>query len=158
MKFLLPLLFVSQSISLSAQDFPTEISAQYGPETGISLLMPKLAYRQPKEGPYLGAFVSVCVVSVATISVGVIGGYRWGGLAGETSLAFTLVGKSSDGVKTSPAIFQANLNPKIMLGQRVFVGFGPGIYIFKSKKLSNSLWDDAGRFNFEVGYSENLRF
>jgi len=57
-----------------------------------------------------------------------------------------------------PTIFQATVNPKVLLGHRVFVGFGPGIYLFKSKKLSNSRWDDVGRFNFEVGYSENLRF
>lgn len=158
MKILLSLLLLSPSLYLFSQDPPTEISIQYGPETGLSLLFPKFAYRPAHEGAYLGGFVSVNMVAVAAISVGIIGGYRRGGLAGETSLAFTVVSGSSDGMKKGPAIFQANLNPKIILGHHGFVGFGPGIYLFKSKKRNDSLWDDAGKYNFELGYSENFRF
>lgn len=40
----------------------------------------------------------------------------------------------------------------------MYAGFGPGFYLYRSKRRTNTLWDDVGRYNFELGYSERLRF
>lgn len=146
------------TFSLSAQTVaPTEISAQYGPETGISGLMPKLSYRGPAEGWYGGVSVSVWLVAVGAVTVAPCYGYRYRGAASELSVAFTWVGARRDGGRGQAGFF-INANPRVMLGHRMYVGFGPGFYLYRSKRPTNTLWDDVGRYNFELGYSERLRW
>lgn len=157
MKILTCFLFACVFGTATAQDFPTEISAQYGPETGFSFIMPKLAYRTGAEGWYFGGVVSVCIFEVLAVTVAPVGGYRKKGIAFESSLAFTYVDRET-GFRKHPSGYFLNVNPKIMLGHRVFAGFGPGIYLYKSKKPTNTGWDNLGKFNYELGYSENLRF
>lgn len=143
---------------LQAQDFPTEIAIQYGPETGISGLMPKLSYRTGATGWYAGVSVSVWVVAVGAVTVSPCFGYRYKGLAAETALAFTYVSGARGGGGRDPNGYYLNINPKVLLGHRVYAGFGPGFYLYKTKSVTNTLWDDVGRYNFEAGYSERLRF
>jgi len=151
--FFIPFLLFSQTKAVDSES----ISLQYGPETGISFIFPKVAYRTPMAGGYYGGLISVNLVGVAAISLGVIGGYRVNGFAVESSLTGTFVSGSRDGEK-QPNGFWLNLNPKVLVGHKAFAGFGPGFYLVRPRKLTNSLWDDAGKFNFEVGYSELFRF
>lgn len=152
---MIPLAFVSGQTLFD--DFPSEISIQYGPETGVSLLMPKVAARTSPGGWYYGVALSTNLVSVFTFTVAPVGGYRKKGFAADASLAYTFVSGGRDGV-TYPNGHFLNLNPKVMLGHRVFAGFGPSFYLVRSKKQTNSAWDNLGKYNFELGYSNGLRF
>lgn len=145
-------------LQLKSQDFPTEISLQYGPETGLShFFFPKVSYRESGQGLYFGGFVSVNLVAVLAFSIGPMIGYRYKGLAAETSLSYTFTTGRGDGMtkeESTPGHW-LNLNPKVLLGySRVFAGFGPSFYLIKPKKLTITLWDDVGKYNFELGYSE----
>ena len=160
MKLLCSIPLVFAATLLFGQKMATDdlaVSMQYGPETGISLFFPKVALRTPTEGGYFGGFVSVNLVGRAAISLGAIGGYRLGGLATELSLSGTFVSGKHDGGQV-PRGFWLSCNPKVLLGHKAFIGFGPGFYLVKPRKLTNSLWDDAGKLNFELGYSELFRF
>jgi hypothetical protein len=157
-QFLLFFVLTHLSFSVCAQNFPTEISAQYGPETGISGIMPKVSYRSGAEGQYWGISVSWWVVAVSSFSIAPCYGYRHKGMSAEVSAAFTFVlppdGKGGRGTTG----FYFNVNPKVMLGHRIYAGFGPGFYLYRRNSTTKTLWDDAGRYNFELGYSERLRF
>lgn len=152
---IIPLAFISGQTLFD--DFPSEISVQYGPETGFSLLMPKAAARTSPEGWYYGVAFSTNLVSVFTFTIAPVGGYRKQGFSADVSLAYTFVSGQRDGGKDPRGHF-LNLNPKVMLGHRVFAGFGPSFYLVRSKKQTNSAWDDLGKYNFELGYSNRLRF
>jgi hypothetical protein len=159
MKYILfLLLFTGGASLLPAQDFPTEISVQYGPETGISGLMPKLGYRNGPEGSYWGISVSVWIVSVAGVTISPCYGYRHRGASAELATAVTFVPGKREGGTKEPRGYFLTANPKVLVGHRVYAGFGPGFYLYRSKKPTNTLWDAVGRYNFELGYSERLRF
>ncbi|MBP6812190.1 MAG: hypothetical protein KA138_11760 [Saprospiraceae bacterium] len=155
---MLSLLVMMLPLQLKSQDFPTEISLQYGPETGLShIFFPKISYRENGQGLYFGGFVSVNLVAVLAVSTGPLIGYRKKGLAAETSLSYTFTSGRGDGMtrEESTSGHWLNLNPKVLLGyKRVFAGFGPSFYLIKPKKLTTTLWDDVGKYNFELGYSE----
>ena len=145
-------------LQLKSQDFPTEYSVQFGPETGMShLFLPKISYRENGQGVYFGGFISVNLIAVFAFSTGPMIGYRYKGLAAETSLSYSFTNGKGDGMtkKESTPGHWLNLNPKLMLGYRkVFAGFGPSLYLIKPKKLTSTFLDDAGKYNFELGYSE----
>jgi hypothetical protein len=140
---------------------PVYASAQFGPETGISFILPKFATRQREDGLYFGAFVSVNFFTVLSISAGPIVGYRQSNFAVENSLSATWVGDydSSNGKNSSK--FFLNLNPKVVISVKpVFASFGPSFYLYKSKKVGDdTLWDDLAKaklgsaksFNYEIG-------
>jgi hypothetical protein len=136
----------------------TYVSAQFGPETGLSFIFPKFAARQREDGLYFGAFVSVNLVGVLAVSAGPIVGYRIGNFALESSLSATYVGYSD--VKNINKFF-LNINPKAIISIKpVFASFGPSFYLYKSKKVGDdTLWEDLAKaklgsfssFNYEIG-------
>ncbi|MBL7826469.1 MAG: hypothetical protein JNJ57_07560 [Saprospiraceae bacterium] len=158
MRYLPLLLLCCQWHFSLAQDFPSEVSIQYGPETGISGIMPKLAYRTPSEGWYFGGFFSIWLMESFSISVGVVGGYRYRGSALETSLSLTRIDFANYNESKKFRGTWLTVNPRVMLGQNVYAGFGPGFYLLRPKKETGTLWDDVGKWNFELGYSELLRW
>lgn len=156
--WILSIIVMMLPFQLKCQDFPTEISLQYGPETGLShVFFPKISYRESGQGFYFGGFVSVSLVAVVGFSIGPMIGYRYKGLAAETSLSYTFTRGRVDGMakKEGTPGHWLNLNPKVLLGyQSVFAGFGPSFYLIKPQKPTNTIWDDVGKYNFELGYSE----
>jgi hypothetical protein len=138
---------------------PVYVSAQFGPETGISFFMPKVAIRQQGDGLYFGAFISMNVFEVLTISAGPIIGYKKSGIGVESSLAATYTFKEER--TQMPNKFYLNFNPKIFLSYKeVFATFGPSFYLIKSQKVGGeNLWNtfaksrlgQAMNFNYEIG-------
>jgi hypothetical protein len=152
---------ISFSQNQTEKGTATYVSAQFGPETGLSFIMPKFAARQREDGLYFGAFFSVNCIGVLTLSAGPIVGYRQGNFAVENSLSATWVGDfdSSNGKNSSK--FFLNLNHKVIISVKpVFASFGPSFYLYKSKKVGDdTLWDDLAKakfgsfksFNYEIG-------
>ncbi len=140
---------------LKSQDFPTEISVQFGPETGVSAFFPKLSYRENGEGIYFGGFVSVSMIGRFSFSIGPIIGYRYKVLAAESSLSWSYIHVRDYDHDDIYSVNRLTFNPKLMLGyKRAFAGFGPSFYLVKPKRESNSYLDPIGKYNFELGYSE----
>ncbi len=152
---------MSYSQNQTEKGIPVYVSAQYGPETGISFITPKFATRKREDGLYFGAFVSVNFFTVLTISAGPIVGYRQGSFAIENSLSATWVGDYDSSNGKNSTKFFLNFNPKVIISVRpVFGSFGPSFYLYKSKKEGdNTLWDDLAKaklgsfssFNYEIG-------
>jgi hypothetical protein len=140
---------------------PVYVSAQFGPETGISFITPKFAARHQEEGLYFGAFISINVFAVLTLSAGPIIGYKKGSIALESSLSATFVGDYDSSNGKNPSKFFLNVNPKVVISVKpVFASFGPSFYLYKSKKVGDdTLWDDLAKaklgsfssFNYEIG-------
>jgi hypothetical protein len=140
-----------------AQTGFTSVSVQFGPETGISLLMPKVTARQEQQGFYFGILVSCNVFEVLTLTVAPILGYRYQSVAAETTLAGTYFTASKYDIATAKHTnfhsFLMNLNPKLILSYRkAYVGFGPSFSVLKPKVNHDTFWDRIPtKFNFELG-------
>lgn len=153
-RYLLGIVILLFPILLKSQDIPTEVSIQVGPETGVSVFLPKCSYRENGQGVYFGGFVSVSMFGVFGFSLGPLVGYRHKVLAVESSLSWSYISVTDHDKGEKFSVNRLTLNPTLMLGyKKAFAGFGPSFYLIKPKRMSNSFLDPIGKYNFELGYS-----
>ncbi|MEN9612265.1 MAG: hypothetical protein RLZZ628_3079 [Bacteroidota bacterium] len=155
-KWFLICFFLSTKLLIAQTGFGS-MSAQFGPETGISLIMPKVTWRPEKQGFYVGGLVSCNVFAMLAVTAAPIIGYRYQSIATEATLAGTYfsaeIQDSLTGKRTSFNSFLINWNPKLILYYRkVYLGFGPSFSLLKPKVNHDTFWDRIPtQFNFEFG-------